>query len=99
MAVTLPELCWHAGGGAVATARKVETLAEFAGHAQALVAPLDVTKADQIARVVEAAEARFGCIDVLVNNAGYGYLAAIEDTVRGMNSQNPLRWYTDKCRI
>ncbi len=67
------------GRRVVVTARKVETLAEFAGHAQALVAALDVTKADQIARVVEAAEARFGCIDVLVNNAGYGYLAAIEE--------------------
>lgn len=41
--------------------------------------PLDVTKADQIASAVEAAEGKFGRIDVLVNNAGYGYLAAIEE--------------------
>jgi NAD(P)-dependent dehydrogenase (short-subunit alcohol dehydrogenase family) len=45
------------------------------GHALAL----DVDKQEQIDAAVRAAEARFGRIDVLVNNAGYGYLAAIEE--------------------
>jgi len=44
-----------------------------------LVLELDVTRPDQIARAVKTAEARFGGIDVLVNNAGIGYFAAIEE--------------------
>jgi len=40
---------------------------------------LDVTDRESVAAAVEAAESRFGGIDVLVNNAGYGYTAAIEE--------------------
>ncbi|MEI7611053.1 MAG: oxidoreductase, partial [Rhodospirillaceae bacterium] len=43
------------------------------------VAALDVTDPAQISAVVQAAEARFGAVDVLVNNAGYGYLSAVEE--------------------
>jgi NAD(P)-dependent dehydrogenase (short-subunit alcohol dehydrogenase family) len=40
---------------------------------------LDVTNPSQIAAAVQMAEARFGAIDVLVNNAGYGYQASVEE--------------------
>ena len=76
----------------VVTARNPATLAEFASSGNALVARLDVTNPAQIADVIRLAEARFGHIDVLVNNAGYGYLAAIEegeeDEVRAMFETN-----------
>lgn len=63
----------------VATARNPDTLAEFAGRDDALVAALDVTVPDMILDVTRRAEDHFGAIDVLVNNAGYGYLAALEE--------------------
>jgi len=45
-----------------------------------LTLALDVTDADQVRAAIAAAEARFGGIDVLVNNAGIGYFAAVEES-------------------
>jgi NAD(P)-dependent dehydrogenase (short-subunit alcohol dehydrogenase family) len=80
------------GHRAVATARNPATLDDFASNPNVLVAALDVTDPDQIGRAVTQAIARFGQIDVLVNNAGYGYLSAVEegedDEVRAMFEVN-----------
>lgn len=46
----------------------------------ALAVPLDVTRPGQAAAAVHAAQARFGGIDVLVNNAGFGFIGAIEES-------------------
>ena len=70
------------GQRVVATARDRARVADLAGDDETLLAlDLDVTDAGQIAAAVDAAMARFGRIDVLVNNAGYGYQAAIEEGV------------------
>lgn len=71
----------EAGHRAVITARDVtslDTLVE-AYPDTALGLPLDVCNAGQIAAAVEQAMQRFGGVDVLVNNAGYGYRAAVEE--------------------
>ena len=60
----------------VITARNPDALRDLASNENALVIQLDVTDQTQIASAVKAAEARFGHIDVLVNNAGIGYIAA-----------------------
>ncbi|MDX7951541.1 oxidoreductase [Lichenihabitans sp. Uapishka_5] len=78
---TLAEAVLARGWRAVVTARNLDAVKDLvSGHeAQALGLALDVTDPAAITAAVDAAQARFGQIDVLVNNAGYGYLAAIEE--------------------
>ncbi|TBW40656.1 SDR family NAD(P)-dependent oxidoreductase [Siculibacillus lacustris] len=64
----------------VVTARKPADIADLAAKGDALVLALDVTDSGQIAAAVAAAEAKYGRIDVLVNNAGIGYFAAVEES-------------------
>ncbi|MFJ6944937.1 oxidoreductase [Streptomyces wuyuanensis] len=70
------------GDRVVATARDPKAVEKaLPGHAEALLAvALDVTSAAQAEAAVDAALARFGGIDVLVNNAGRGLVGAVEET-------------------
>ena len=69
------------GDNAVVTARDVAKVSDLAdAHPQtALALALDVTDDEQVTAAVQAAEERFGSVDVLVNNAGYGYRSAVEE--------------------
>ncbi len=82
------------GERVVVTARdasKVRDLVEI-NEKNALAVALDVTDVLQVKAAVEKAEARFGRIDVLVNNAGFGYFGSIEESeereVRAMFEAN-----------
>ncbi|MDO8861907.1 oxidoreductase [Haliea sp. E1-2-M8] len=70
------------GGALVAvTARNPTSVADICERfpEQAIALQLDVGSTEDIAVCVAATLARFGRIDALVNNAGYGYVAAIEE--------------------
>jgi NAD(P)-dependent dehydrogenase (short-subunit alcohol dehydrogenase family) len=66
----------QAGYRVVATARKAETLRDVQA---ALKLPLDVTHPESICQAVGCILQQFGCIDVLVNNAGYAVRGAVEE--------------------
>ena len=77
----LAKLVLARGWRAIVTARDKVRVAGLVQGAEdrALALDLDITQPGQIAAAVSAAEQRFGGIDVLVNNAGYGYQASVEE--------------------
>jgi NADP-dependent 3-hydroxy acid dehydrogenase YdfG len=77
----LAKLILAKGWNAVITARNVDKIKDIAEGFDntALVLSLDVTDKTQVLSAVAEAEKRFGRIDVLVNNAGYGYFTSIEE--------------------
>ncbi|MCY2982139.1 MAG: oxidoreductase [Planctomycetota bacterium] len=68
------------GYRAVVTSRDPDDVRDLAEHGDALVLKLDVTDRAQAEAAVKAAEEHYGGIDVLVNNAGIGYFAAVEES-------------------
>jgi NAD(P)-dependent dehydrogenase (short-subunit alcohol dehydrogenase family) len=90
----LAELLLKRGERVAVTARNPDQIQDLVSgyKSTGLALALDVTQPKQVAAAVAGAEKFFGRIDVLVNNAGYGYLAAIEegeeDEVRAMFDAN-----------
>ncbi len=64
----------------VVTSRDPEDIHDLGELGDALILKLDVTDRSQAEAAVKAAEDHYGGIDVLVNNAGIGYFAAVEES-------------------
>jgi NAD(P)-dependent dehydrogenase (short-subunit alcohol dehydrogenase family) len=77
----LAEAVIGTGHNAIVTARSVSGVADLAETTpeRVLAVALDVTRPHQVVSAVRQAEERFGGVDALVNNAGYGYRAAVEE--------------------
>ena len=76
------EAALERGDSVAATARDPETLealVESYGEDRVLAQALDVTDKDAVDAAVAAAHEKFGRLDVVVNNAGYGYFGTIEE--------------------
>jgi len=78
----LAKVVLERGDRVVATARRLELVEDLVAPygERALALRLDITSENDIAAVVAAARERFGAIDVLVNNAGYGEMGTVEET-------------------
>jgi NAD(P)-dependent dehydrogenase (short-subunit alcohol dehydrogenase family) len=82
------------GDNVVATARSASKLQDLVRQApdRVLAFELDVDRSQDAKTAMDAAVARFGRIDVLVNNAGYGIVGAVEETpeteLRGVMETN-----------
>jgi len=73
------------GAHVVLAARREDRLRALAAEigrmgAEVLVVPADVARTEDVQRMVQAAVDRFGRVDVLVNNAGFGFSGTVEET-------------------
>ena len=77
----IAEQALRAGDAVIATARKPQDITSRMGdHPNLLAVRLDVTSEEEAHQAVAEGIKRFGQIDVIVNNAGFGVLGAVEET-------------------
>lgn len=76
----LAQLLLKRGYRTVLTTRNPDKVAAIAALGTSLVFKMDVTDRDTVDAAIKGTEAEFGSIDILINNAGIGYFAAVEES-------------------
>jgi NAD(P)-dependent dehydrogenase (short-subunit alcohol dehydrogenase family) len=91
LGLSIAKAALDSGASVIATARKPEQLnglVEKYGRDKILPVALDVSNNEQVIQAVQAGHARFGRIDIVVNNAGYANTASVEDiTIEDFRAQ------------
>lgn len=87
---SLTEAVLAKGDQVVATTRHPEEIEDLVKQYPDTVkaVPLDITKAEEISSAIDTAIQTFGQVDVLVNNAGFGTLGAVEEIDRHFLDNN-----------
>lgn len=97
LGLALVKAVLDSGDSVAATARnpkQLSHLVETYGSDRVLALALDVTNNDQVIEAVRKTHEKFGRIDVVVNNAGYGETSSIEDiSIEGFRSQMDTNFY------
>jgi NAD(P)-dependent dehydrogenase (short-subunit alcohol dehydrogenase family) len=75
----IAEAALEAGQRVIATARDVRRISDLEHEGRCITLPLDITEADSISPTVQEAAKQWGTLDVIVNNAGYGLIGAVEE--------------------
>jgi NAD(P)-dependent dehydrogenase (short-subunit alcohol dehydrogenase family) len=75
----IAEAALAAGHRVIATARDIRSIADLEKEGHCHLLSLDVTEPESIPGVIRQAAEVWGRIDVLVNNAGYGLVGAVEE--------------------
>ena len=78
------------------TARKTSALSEFQDKKNALILSLDVTDKNSVADAAKKTLEAFGKIDVLFNNAGYGFRGAVEEANDAEINRISRRIFSDR---
>lgn len=68
-----------AGHRVMATARDIRSIIDLERHNVCHVTDLDITDAENVSRVIAETTQLWGTIDVIINNAGYGLIGAVEE--------------------
>lgn len=98
---SLAEEALQRGYQAALAARNPETVADLLSRypETALAIRFDLTKTEDASRAVKETMARFGRLDALINNAGYGLLASLEETSDEQLARNLETNFTGPLRL